>query len=916
MGRPEIADNGNGYCSVYTMNKIGDDTPKRPRLFLIDGGHTLYRSYHAIRELSTSRGFPTNAIYGFVQTLNKVIKEQHPEYLAVVFDTPGPTFRHGIYPEYKANRPPMPEDLAKQIPVIKELLEAYRIPCIERPGFEGDDLLGTLAFRAKESGLEAVIVTGDKDLCQVVDDIIKLFDARKGILIGPQEVASAYGVSPGQIRDLLALAGDAIDNLPGVPGIGPKTAAALLQQFGSLDNLVARIDEIEKPRLRAQIKEHVGQITMNRQLIQLDHTVPYDFSMDHLRLTEPDTEQLRNLFARLEFHKLLEDLPPQKRLSVDKYTLIQDEAGLDALGRELALCATGFALDLETTSKLPSRADIVGISFATGNDRAYYIPISHSYLGAPEQLPIEKVKEVLAPLLSDPCLPKFGQNIKYDLLVLKRKGIGVKGTAFDTMVASYLLDPSRRSHSLDALALEYLHHKMISYKEVTGSGPQAIGFEKVPVEKAAIYSCEDAHATFLLTELLGKLIRDEGLDPLFRDVEIPLIDVLTEMEYVGVRIDPVFFGELSGKLQKQLYDLECEIHELSGESFNIQSPQQLGKILFDKLKLPGPKKTKTGYSTDVTILSRLAREHRLPQLILEYRSLSKLISTYIDVLPKLIHPETGRIHTSYNQAVTATGRLSSSDPNLQNIPIRTPEGRKIREGFIPENGMLLLSADYNQVELRILAHVSGDERLIASYRNDEDVHARTAGELFGVMPELVSQEMRRQAKVINFGVIYGMGPYGLAQELNIPRKLAHEFIDNYFRTYTGVKAYREACLDQARRDGFVSTLLNRRRYLPEIHAKDPGVRSFAERTAINTPIQGTAADIIKVAMIRVQRRLHSQGLLSRMIMQVHDELVLEVPENEVDMATTMVREEMEGVMDLKVRLKVDIQTGTNWSEAH
>ncbi len=896
------------------MNETTERVEKRTRLFLIDGGHTLYRAYHAIRDLATTKGFPTNAIYGFVQTIQKILKEHVPEYLAVIFDAPGPTFRHKIYPRYKAHRPEMPEDLSIQIPVLRDLLDAYRIASLEAQGYEGDDLIGTLATQAKAAGIECIIVSGDKDLCQLVDADICLFDPRKDMFIGPNEVYHIFGVLPDQIRDLLALAGDTVDNLPGVPGVGLKTAAALLRRFGSVASMLARIEELDKPRLRELIQVHREQILLNQRLVTIERSVPVPLELEQLRPTQPDTERLRALFIKLEFHKLLEELPCARCLSSEHYRMVTDESSLEKLAEELATCSNGFALDVETTSKVPSRADIVGISFCTGDDRAYYLPLGHCYAGAPAQLPFDTVKRVLAPVLWNEKIPKFGQNIKYDMLVLRRHGIHLKGIAFDTMVASYVLDPSRRSHSLDTLALEFLHHKMISYSEVTSE--EAYGFEQVPVEKAYTYSCEDAHATYLLVHILGTRIKEEGFEQLFSDIEMPLIEVLVDMEYVGVRIEAELLRALSTEFHKQLEALEQRIYDIAGEPFNINSPQQLGRILFEKLRLPRPRKTKTGYATDMKVLNRLARDHPLPAQIIEYRSLSRLISTYIDVLPTLIHPHTGRIHTSYNQTITATGRLSSSDPNLQNIPIRSPEGRRIREAFIPEDGMVLLSADYNQVELRILAHLSGDTKLLGAYQADQDVHARTAAELFGVAPELVTEEMRRLAKVINFGVIYGMGPYGLAEELHIPRGRAHEFIENYFATYTGVKEYRERCLAEARTRGYVTTLFNRRRYLPELNSKDPATRSIAERTAINTPIQGTAADIIKVAMIRIHHRLHAQGYRSRLIMQVHDELVLEVPEDEVAKIEVLVREEMEGVVSLSIPLKVDVHIGKNWSEAH
>ncbi len=889
----------------------------RERLFLIDGAHALYRSYHAIRGLATSDGFPSNALYGFIQTLQKVIKEHEPEYLAVAFDLPGPTFRHELYPEYKANRPPAPEDLVVQIPWIKKFLQAYRIPYIEKDGYEGDDILATLACRAREEGLDVVLVSGDKDLHQLVGERIRILEPRKGVLIGPEEIVAQYGVGPEKLLDLFALTGDKVDNLPGLPGVGPKTASALLQQFGSLDAIIQRAGEIEKPKLRKVVQENTEAIRKTRELVQVACGVPLDVGVKDLRRAAPDVPALREMFRRFEFHRFLEELPAEKSLPDDHYRTVLDEKALDELIGLLDGSREGFALDLETTSKKAMLAEPVGLSFCVDDDRAFYIPVGHTYLSAPSQLPLSRVLDRLQPVLADPALPKFGQNIKYDLLVLKRQGVKVGGVAFDTMIASYLLDPSVRGHGLDDLALTHLDHKMISYEEVTGKkGASQLGFEEVEVEKATEYSCEDAHATYRLTRVLREKIREEGFDHLFYEVEIPLIEVLTEMEYVGVKIDAGHFHRLSVEFREGLAKLEGEIHEMAGGPFNINSPQQLGKILFEKLKLSSPRKTKTGYATDVKVLTRLAGEHPLPRLILEYRSLSKLLSTYVEALPRMIHPETGRIHTSFNQAVTATGRLSSSDPNLQNIPIRTADGRRIRQGFIPEEGMWMLSADYSQIELRVLAEISGDARLREAFQKEQDVHAHTAGLLFGCKPEEVTEEMRRKAKVINFGVIYGMGQNALAAQLGISREEARAFIDQYFQTYEGVKAWREACLEEAREKGYVTTLLNRRRYLREISSENAGARSLAERTAVNTPIQGTAADMIKVAMIRVLRRLREQGLETRMLLQVHDELVFEVPEAELEAVKPLLREEMEGGMALDVPLRVDMAYGKNWSEAH
>ena len=891
----------------------------RKRLFLVDGAHAVYRSFHAIRDLSTSKGFPTNAVFGFTQIVQKVLKDHDPDYFVVVFDTRAPTFRHKRFPAYKANRPPMPEDLSVQLPWIRKVLEAYRIPVVEQDGYEADDLMGTYAELALRRGMDTVLVTGDKDLCQLAGEHVRVLDPRKDLLIGPEEVVSLFGVTAEQIPDLLALMGDTVDNLPGIPGVGMKTAAALLQRFGNLEELYRRTGEIEKPALREKVEQYRDTVLLTRELVEIFRRVPVEEDLEAFRRRSPDPAALRALFLELEFQRLLEALPvpDQKSLSSEGYRTVVDERGLDGLAAELARAREGFALDLETTSLAAMRARPVGLAFAADGDRAWYVPVGHDYLGAPAQLRLDRVLARLRPILEDPGLPKFGQNIKYDLLVLKNQGARVGGVAFDTMIASYLLDASRGGHGLDDLALEHLGHKMISYTDVTGPrGSSQKTFNEVQVETGALYACEDAHATYRLRQVLGEKIGREGFDRLFHEVEIPLIEVLTQMEFDGIKVDVPFLGRLDQEFRTKLHSLEKQIHELAGCPFNINSPQQLGKVLFDDLGLPGARRTKTGYATDVKVLTGLSERHPLPRLVLEYRSLAKLLGTYVEALPRLVHPETGRIHTSFNQSVTATGRLSSSDPNLQNIPIRTPEGRRIRQAFVPEPGMRLLSADYSQIELRILAHVSGDPGLVAAFLAGEDVHAHTAATLFGCSPAEVTDEMRRKAKTINFGVIYGMGAYGLAEQLGIPRGEASAFIEHYFGTYSGVKAWQEACLEEARRTGCVTTLMGRRRPLPEIGARNGSVRAMAERTAINTPIQGTAADMIKAAMIRVFHRIRDQGYRSRMLLQVHDELVFEVPEAERDTLPHLVREEMEGVMPLNVPLRVDMRDGANWSEAH
>jgi DNA polymerase-1 len=848
--------------------------------------------------------------------LLKVLRDHKPDGVAVVFDTRGPTFRTELYADYKANRPAMPDDLAVQIPYIKQIVEAFRIPSLEQEGFEADDVIGTIAKKAEKDGIEVVIVTGDKDLLQLVSDKITLLDTMKDSHKGLREVKERFGITPERLPDIMGLSGDSIDNIPGVPGIGEKTAVALIERFGSLDSLFQKLEKADEKELKKKTKEkilmHKDKALLSRELATIDTHVPLEIRWDDFLLSPPDEEGLRSIFKELEFHKFLQDIVPQKSISYEGYHLITHEDELTHLITDLR-GAAAFSVDLETTSRDPITAKVVGISFSHRPHEAYYCPVAHNYPGVPEQLPTSRVLEQLKPLLEDEHKGKYGQNIKYDYLVLRRHGVTLSGIAFDTMIASYLLNSTKRSHSLESIAQEYLDHQMITYKEVTEKGQ---GFQKVDLQQAMRYSGEDADVTFLLSDLLKKKLKEAGLEDLFVQIELPLVEVLAEMELRGVKIDPDLLRELSKELETRLWDLEKRVFALVGEEFNINSTQQLGKILFEKLKLPVIKKTKTGYSTDVEVLEELAHEHELPRTVLEYRSLTKLKSTYVDALPQLIEPSTGRVHTSYNQTVTATGRLSSSDPNLQNIPIRTEDGRRIREAFVPEAGWWMISADYSQIELRILAHLSQDTTLIKAFQQGEDIHARTASEIFGVSSDKITPQMRREAKVINFGIIYGMSPYGLARELGVEPKIAAEYIDEYFKKYQGVKSYLDEILKEAKKKGNVTTICNRRRYLPEINSSNRAARQFAERTAINTPIQGSAADLIKIAMIRIYRRLTEKGLKTKMIMQVHDELVLEAPDDEADQAERVVKEEMEGVMDMVVPLRVSVARGKNWGAIH
>jgi len=887
---------------------------EREKLYLIDGSSYIYRAYFAIRHLSSPKGFPTNALYGFTQMLLKVLKDHKPDHVAVVFDLGRQTFRTEMYPEYKANRAAMPDDLVPQIFPIKEMVRAFNIPVLEKQGFEADDIIGTIARECEEAGLSVVVVTGDKDLMQIVTGNVTLLDTMKDKVSGIPEVLERFGVEPERVIDILGLAGDTSDNIPGVPGIGEKTALKLIQEFGSLDALLERAGEV-KGKNGERLREFADQARLSRKLATIDRNTPIDYRYEDLAVSPPDTKRLADLFREYGFTTLMKELTSEASLSTEGYRTVLTEEEFSTLLQELK-DAPAFAVDLETTSLNPLQAEIVGLSFSFREHEAWYLPVGHCYLGAPAQLSREQVLSALTPILTDPDRPKIGQNIKYDYQVLRRNGIELQGLWCDTMLASYLLNPVRSSHGLDSLAVEFLDHKMISYQEVAGKGKEQLNFAQVPVEQASVYSCEDADATFLLQGIFLPRLSEAGMDSLFFDLEMPLVKIIAEMELQGVKLDLRLLRELSGIFADQLAILEKEIFASAGCEFNINSPKQLGEVLFERLKLPAGRKTKTGWSTDMDVLTRLALDHEIASLILQFRSISKLKSTYTDALPKLVDPSTGRVHTSYNQAVTNTGRLSSSEPNLQNIPIRSEEGRKIRRAFIAEEGALLLSADYSQIELRVLAHLSGDRVFCDAFAHDEDIHTRTASEVFDLLPGLVTPEMRRQAKTINFGVIYGQGAFSLARELGVTTKTAKEFIDNYFRRHSGAREFLDACVREAEKNGCVTTILGRKLPIPDIASSNGNIRAFAQRNAINYPIQGSAADIIKQAMVRVSERMRREGLKSRLIMQVHDELVFEVPEDERVEMELLVCHEMEHAVALRVPLKVDLSCGRNWSEAH
>jgi DNA polymerase-1 len=885
-------------------------------VYLVDGSAYIHRAYHAISALSNSRGMPTNAVFGFTNILLRVIREKNPAYLAMAFDLKGPTFRHEIYSAYKANRPAMAEDLAIQIPYIRKISRAFNFLILEREGYEADDLIASAAKLLAAAGHFIVIVSGDKDLLQLVDDHITLWDPMSDKVMDSRSVAAKYHVGPEKLTDLFALIGDSTDNIPGVPGVGPKTAEKLINDFGSLDGLYQHVDRVAQKKLREKLIAFRDQAFLCRKLVALQDDLQVPGAREAYRLPPADQQQLHELYTELEFSRLLKSAAPTCTMDSRGFALVRDMQQLRDICAGLAR-APRLVLDTETTSLDPLTADLVGISLCADSSATWYIPTGHreetgGLVGG--QLPRQEVLECLRPLLTDPDLAKIGHNIKYDYQVLKKHGVQLQGPLRDTMIASYLLDPTRRSHRLDDLAMEHLHCRMISFAEATGNDSRPDAFSFVSLSTACHYSCEDAAATFQLWEMFEPRLRELDLWDLFDDLEMPLTPILARMEETGILVDGAILDALSTEFAGQLARLNDKIFQLAGEEFNIGSPKQLGVILFEKLRLPMGRKTKTGYSTDVKVLEKLAAYHELPATVLEQRSISKLKSTYIDKLVPLIHPETGRIHTSFNQTVAATGRLSSSNPNLQNIPVRSPEGQRIREAFIAAPGHTLLAADYSQIDLRVLAHYSGDQALIEAFRSGKDVHSHTAAEIFRVHPSLITPQMRRVAKSINFGIVYGMSAFGLSEQLNISRQEAQTFINRYFELYRGVKRFMEEIIVQARRDGYVTTLFHRRRAVPDILSSNKTVREFAERTALNTPIQGTAADIIKLATIRADRLLRQHNLRSELLLQIHDELIFEVPLPELEATTALVKEAMENVMELAVPLLVNLSRGRNLAE--
>jgi DNA polymerase-1 len=886
-------------------------------LYLIDGNSLLYRSYYAVQKLTTARGFPTNAIFGFLIALRKILGEAGRGHLGIAFDAPGEKMRREVFQDYKANRKPMPEDLIVQLPKLKEVLRAFRIPLLENSRYEADDVLGSLAVKAAGEGFQTIIVTTDKDLFQLVNGTTLVFNPAKEVLFDEKGVRSFFGVPPDRVVDVLSLWGDPSDNIPGVPGIGEKTAKALIIEHGSLEAILENPDRIKNPRIREILKRNLDKIEMSRTLATIECGLAVDFDPAAFEIEEPDRDELARLFRELEFSSFAADYAPPVEKTDRNYRMILEEADLRALVARIGT-EKFVSLDTETDHISPTRARLVGLSFSLKPAEAYYLPLRHDYLGAPAQIPIEKAREILRPVLEDPGIRKIGQNIKYDLIVLRREGIDLQGVDEDTMILSYLLEPNWGRHNLDRLAAAYLGETAIPFQDVVGKGKNEITMNRAPVEAVTPYACQDADFALSIARILRPRLENEGLAELYRDLERPLIKILAEMEIAGVKVDERALRSFSAELEADLRRLEKQIYEQAGIEFNINSPQQLSSVLFQKLLLPAAKKTKgtKNISTSIDVLEDLRDSHPVVPLVIDYRQTAKLKSTYADALPALIDPADGRIHTSYNQAVTSTGRLSSSDPNLQNIPARGETGKRFRRTFIPEDGFLLLAADYSQIELRVLAHLSEDSVLVDIFRLNHDIHTETAIRVFGEDSGLSSEERRRRAKIINFSLIYGASAFSLAKELGASTREAQKYIDRYYERFPGVKAYLDRIVESAAAKGYAETIFGRKRPVPELRQSDRISRDAGRRIALNMPIQGTAADIMKKAMIDVRRETGRAGFRTRMILQVHDELVFEVPESERSRVDRLVRESLEAVCPgFRVPLRVTLGWGPNWADA-
>jgi DNA polymerase-1 len=905
------------------MNK----TPASKPLVLVDGSSYLYRAFHAMPGLTTSNGEPTGALLGVLNMLNKLVEDYDPQHMAVVMDAGGKTFRNEIYSEYKAHRPPMPDELRSQIEPLLDAVEAMGFPVLRIPGVEADDVIGTLATRASEQGLTTLVSTGDKDMAQLVNDRVTLVNTMNNSHLDAGGVVKKFGVRPDQFIDYLGLVGDSSDNIPGVPKVGPKTAVKWLQAWGSSAGILAHADEV-RGKVGESLRDNIEKLELSRELATIDCDVKLEQDPTDLIRQPPDLARLREIYQRWELVSLLRKLsdedaaddkpqPDRKDDDGDYDTILTSDALQHWIDKLLA--ADSFAFDTETDSLNYMQANIVGVSFAVETGHAAYVPLAHDYPGAPDQLDRDTVLAQLKPLLEDPDRGKIGHHLKYDAHVLANHGIDLQGIANDTMLESYVLNSTATRHDMDSVALKYLGRETTHYEDVAGKGAKQLSFNQVPLEEAAPYAAEDADITLRLHQTLYPQLEATGrLLDVYRDIEMPLVPILEKIEHLGVRLDVAMLKKQSHEFARQMQKLEEQSYEAAGGPFNLSSPKQLQEILFERLEIPMVRKTPKGQpSTAEDVLQELAEKgHELPALILGYRSLAKLKSTYTDKLPGEVDRDTGRVHTSYHQSVTATGRLSSSNPNLQNIPIRTPEGRRIRQAFVPRPGFKLLAADYSQIELRIMAHLSGDEGLLTAFHADADIHRATAAEVFDTAPDKVSDDQRRSAKAINFGLIYGMSAFGLARQLGIDRGAAQQYVDLYFERYPGVRDYMDRTREQARESGFVETVFGRRLYLPEIRSKNPQRRQYAERSAINAPMQGTAADIIKLAMIGVDRWLTGEKSNTCIIMQVHDELVFEVPEEELEVMTEGLPARMSEAAQLAVPLKVDTGTGNNWDEAH
>jgi DNA polymerase-1 len=887
-------------------------------LYLVDGSSYLYRAFHALPNLTNSRGEPTGALLGVANMLRRLLNEAEPEYIAVVFDARGPTFRHELYPEYKANRPPMPSELRQQVEAILEFTKMLGLPLLQVEGVEADDVIGTLATEAEKAGMSCVISTGDKDMAQLVSEHTTLTNTMTNTDMDRDGVKEKFDVTPEQIVDFLALTGDKADNIPGVEKCGPKTAAKWLDRWGSLDQVVAHADEVGG-KIGEYLRASLEQLPLSRDLATIRCSLDLEYQPHKLKRGEFQKKPLVEALKRYEFNSWLQEVDagePEKQPETN-YQKISSMAELELLIGELQN-ADLIAFDTETTSLDSMQAELVGLSFSTEAGRAAYIPVGHDYPGVEQQLDREEVLNRLKPLLEDPDRPKVGQHIKYDMNVLSLYEVSVRGVAFDTMLESYVFNSTGSRHDMDSLALKYLGRQTTHYEDIAGKGAKQISFSQVHIDEASHYAAEDADITLQLHQhLWPRLEKENTLASVLTDIEIPLIPVLARMEQRGVLIEGDLLTGQSSEMAVQILKLEQQAHSAAGQPFNLGSPKQLQQILFEKLGLPVIRKTPKGQpSTAEDVLQELAVDYELPSLVLEYRSLSKLKSTYTDKLPLQINPRTGRVHTSYHQAVAATGRLSSSDPNLQNIPIRTPQGRKIREAFVAPEDSLIMACDYSQIELRIMAHLSGDEALLKAFHDEVDVHQATASEVFDVPYDEVDSDHRRAAKAINFGLMYGMSAFGLARQLNIGRSEAQAYMDTYFMRYPGVQQFMETTREQAREQGYVETLFGRRLYLPDINASNMQRRQGAERAAINAPMQGTAADIIKRAMISVDEWLENTQPDARLVMQVHDELVFEVREDQLDHLKKEVEDRMSGAAELDVPLIVDTGYGPDWDTAH